>query len=475
LCPPEALACWHEKHGLEEQIAGYQPSDAVRIRMLAAADNEYDLQIDVAADLKDDAVVDRKDDAVVDRKDDAARPYAASVVLSMEAARGATVLGAISPSGQLPVRDLPPPLDDSGAVDIGGVDAWVEKIMASLPPNQLVWMLHATSEHLHHAVLWRGGRGAGGFVRHERAVKTRDELNRAVGGLLAAIGVEGDAMRAKSAGIDEQAIERAIDDISALVRPPQRLIGNLPAGVTRLAVVAGGVLADVPFGALTWPDDEAPLGLRFAVSDLPCLRAREPLEVLSRARRGDRSLLLWPGEVIKPVLPPRGVPLEGDSANLPRLNQKLAEVRPAVVRFDCHGGAPRSAGSQPWLQLAPAGPDGRLTTEAMRKLDLTSCGTLVLGACESGLSEPLGRDERDGFVRAGFVAGAASVVAARWKAEDVTAAVVLNCFSGTSATCPGRRPAAGARCAQDPGAGPGRWGGPGGPRSAGPRRGTSEA
>jgi hypothetical protein len=42
------------------------------------------------------------------------------------------------------------------------------------------------------------------------------------------------------------------------------------------------------------------------------------------------------------------------------------------------------------------------------------------------MSQPVGRGERDGFVRAGFDGGAASAVAARWVADEEAAAVVLH-------------------------------------------------
>lgn len=61
-------------------------------------------------------------------------------------------------------------------------------------------------------------------------------------------------------------------------------------------------------------------------------------------------------------------------------------------------------------------------------MDLRGCGTLVLGACESGMAQRIGRDERIGFARAAFHAGAASVVAARWVAKNEAAATVLDGF-----------------------------------------------
>lgn len=66
--------------------------------------------------------------------------------------------------------------------------------------------------------------------------------------------------------------------------------------------------------------------------------------------------------------------------------------------------------------------------EELQWMDLRGCGILVLGACESGMAQRIGRDERIGFVRAAFHAGAAAVVAARWAADDSVAAIVLDRF-----------------------------------------------
>ena len=73
-------------------------------------------------------------------------------------------------------------------------------------------------------------------------------------------------------------------------------------------------------------------------------------------------------------------------------------------------------------------PDRRLTLSRFESFDPKRCGTLVLGACELGMVKRTGRDERLGFARSGFAAGASAVVAARWATEDVMAAAVLDAF-----------------------------------------------
>src|SRR4029450_10529961 len=61
-------------------------------------------------------------------------------------------------------------------------------------------------------------------------------------------------------------------------------------------------------------------------------------------------------------------------------------------------------------------------------LRLSGCGTLILGACESGMSQRLGRDERLGVAPAALASGAAAVLAARWVAVDAVSATILDGF-----------------------------------------------
>src|SRR5262249_10644279 len=72
--------------------------------------------------------------------------------------------------------------------------------------------------------------------------------------------------------------------------------------------------------------------------------------------------------------------------------------------------------------------DGRLTARRFRDLPPHGCGALILGACESGMSQRLGRDERLGFVRAGLAGGAPAVLAARRAPADPIAQGLLDRF-----------------------------------------------
>jgi hypothetical protein len=164
---------------------------------------------------------------------------------------------------------------------------------------------------------------------------------------------------------------------------------------------------------------------RFATSDLPCLASRRPLAHRSLRRRGQWSLLVSPAAPeLTPAaeLPGRTV-LSGVDARPDRVRGDVPGHH--IVRLDCHGGG---AEGDAWLQLAPDGPAGRLRPRDLRFFDLRGCGTVVLGACESGVGRTVGRDERDGFVRSALHAGAAAVVASRWLAEDPVAATLLDRF-----------------------------------------------
>ncbi len=409
----QAVRCWAAAHDLEEQIAGRQISDTVRVGMLQSVADEHDERIRLAAER-------------AAPRGDAGAPGAAAVaslVVAMEAARGAAILGRILPAEDGRLRQLPNPDDDASAW------AWIRASANHLPRDQAVWLMHATPFRLHHAVLGRH------LLYHVDVDCRRDELAEAVDELA---GCWSEQILESPLGRD--AFDAAAARIAGLIGLAD-VLWHLPPRMRRLALVAGGALADIPFAALpaagrsaaggSRPADARlgpalPLGLRVALSELPCLSARRPLAQRSQTVRGERHLLVSPpAEGITSARGHRGNVLDGDEATPDRLRAALGERRHRQVRLDCHGRYdPRRA----WLQLAPAGPPGRLGPEELQAMDLGGCGTLVLGACESGMATRVGRDERTGFVRAGLHAGAAAVVAARWVAADPVAAAVLDRF-----------------------------------------------
>lgn len=392
-----AVKCWAEAHRLEEHIAGRQITDDNRIRILQAASDEYDERIRAAAEALNEHDAEG----------------AAAIVVAMEAARGAAILGRILPDQAGFARDLPRPSDLDGAW------RWVAKMGAGLPPSQVVWLMHSTPDRVHHAVIGRG------FLHHASVPSVRKRLTAAIDAL----------MRCWS---DENILEKSIADgtFAACLQEVTAEIGldavfpDLSPKVSRIAIVAGEALADIPFAAMKIPGNATPIGLRFALSDLPCLAARLPLYRRSLQLRGDRGLLVRPpSDNLTRATQRDRLMLDSGGSTPAELRAALELHRHRRVRIDSHGRYdPADPTRKSWLELAPGEPDGRLTPEQLQRMDLRGCGTLVLGACESGMAERIGRDERTGFVRAAIHAGAASVVAARWVAEDTVAAAVLDGF-----------------------------------------------
>jgi tetratricopeptide (TPR) repeat protein len=392
-----ATSAWAEAHRLEEHIAARQLTDATRIRMLHAVADEHDERIRAAA-------------AALRRRGVEAT---AAVVVALEAARGSAILGRILPDGAAIARDLPAPSDLIGSW------RWVNAVAGGLPRSQVAWLMHSTPDEVHHALVGRG------FLHHASVPSARHGLEDAIDGLAACWEDQGRLERSIRRGdfdqlLAEVAFRTGIDAV----------LQAIPPGVRRIAVVAGGALSDVPLAGMAVPVASGPIGLRFALSSLPCLSARVPLRRRSRGLRGDEELLVSPpaAGLTAPGHTRRSTVLEGEYATREALQAELEGHRHRRVRIDSHGGFDPANPVQSWLQLAPEGLAGRLAAGDLQSMDLRTCGTLVLGACESGMAQRIGREERMGFVRAAFHGGAAAVVAARWAAEEAAAATVLDGF-----------------------------------------------
>ncbi|MGH3935379.1 MAG: CHAT domain-containing protein, partial [Pseudonocardiaceae bacterium] len=339
----------------------------------------------------------------------------AAIVVAMEAARGAMILDRILPGKVDLVRDLPRPSDLNGAW------RWVSDIADRLAPAQAAWISHSTPDRVHHALVGRG------LLYYVSVPSERKKLTASIDTLMSCWGIK-ETLESSiiggefTASLEEIATQVGIDAVIPKLRHYPR--------IRRIAIVAGGELSDIPFAALTVTGQTTPLGLQFALSDLPCLAARLPLHRRSLRQRGDRLLLVSPpGAGLTPAGGGRArTPLSGARASWGAAQAELGLRRYRQVRIDSHGQHDHDDPAMSWLQLAPEGPAGRLRPEQLQQTDLRRCGTLVLGACESGMAQRIGRDERIGFVRAAVRAGAAAVIAARWRAEDSVAATVLDRF-----------------------------------------------
>ena len=412
---PAALRAAATAREHEDDVAGLQDSDEGRIRMLTGVVTEFDEQVRAAHEDAERGL----------------RFAAASMAVAIEAGRGAAILPRIMPSGAPPGRELPPPGDGPGAW------RWMRRALRGLPRGQTVWLLHVTPTGLHHVLARRWS------LRYEYVGGcTRDDLRARVQALRRCWEAGGEKLVARA-----EEFYGHLHDLATRIGV-DRVVAQLPRRTRRLAIVAGDELSDIPFAALPCPGARPGtrdlLGRRFALSDLPCLAVRQPLRGRARRQRGPGSLLVQPSprlirpvpageqESLTPAAPRRArTVLDRHEATPAALRETLASgVR--TVRIDSHGTF--GADTDPALFLwpvrrtdAPSGA-GDLRPADLETMNLEDTGTLVVGACRSGMATRRGRDERIGFVRSGLLAGTSAVLAARWDAEDASAARLLDAF-----------------------------------------------
>ncbi len=373
-----AAKYWTESHHIEEDIADHQDSPAIKLRMLRAARDEHDGRVLAAARRV--------------RRD--GKKALAALVVAVEAARGATIL--------TEPRDLP------GFTDLRSAQHWLHKVTRHLPRDQVVWMMHATPDQLHHLII---GRGITHLVTDVHVSDLTETIRR---------------LRAWTPRYDPAILGSLLTDLSTLIAL-QDVINALPPKATRIAVVAGDVLADIPLAGLPVPGTRHYLGLTHALSHLPCLSALPPLHRRSGRQRGDRTAIFSPDPNL------RATTAKGERfSEASELENVLEEHRFHRIRIDAHGTHNRRDPNQSWLVFGKE----RVSAQALGCMDFSACGTLVLGACESGMTQQRGRDEKAGFVRSAIAAGAGAVVAARWQAEDEAARKVLDAFDRHLAKLP---------------------------------------
>lgn len=384
--PDQASDRWARAHALEEDLVARQVSDEVRATLLEDIPTEHDERVRVAAEL-----------AVSGPDGVAAVTGVASAIVAMESARGAAILGRIAPDAESSLRRLPPAGDGAAAWE------WLRGIADATARDEAIWIMHARPDRVHHGIVGRG------LVHHVDLPADRGELEK----LVKALRRECNEYRlAQTAGRAQ--VSRLIEQLGAAIGV-ETVLELVPRRVKRLVVIAGGVLSEIPLAALPIKAGSlsVPIVSRFAVSDLPCLSARPLLRQRSVGNRGGRALLVNAFE-----------------ATPEDFERELRRVHYRRVRILGHGQSDAKDASQTWLQFAgkKSDRDGRIHPGRFQQADLRSCGTLMLGACESGMAQRVGRDERTGFVRAGLHAGAASVVAARWIAEVSVTTALLDRF-----------------------------------------------
>jgi tetratricopeptide (TPR) repeat protein len=230
-----AVAYWEGSHRVEEEITGLQAD--TRLRMLRAARDQHDGRVLAAV---------RR----VGRDGVKALP---GLVVAVEAARDATMLDE--------PRDLP------RFTDLPGAKRWLRTAIRHLPRGQVVWMMHATPDQLHHVIIGRR-------VTHVTTDVHISALTEAV-----------HRLKAWKPRYDPVILGRLLVEFAGLIALDD-VLEALPPKTTRIAVVAGGVLADVPLAGLPVPGTKLHLGQTHALSNLPCLSALPQLHRRAQRQRG---------------------------------------------------------------------------------------------------------------------------------------------------------------------------------------------
>jgi tetratricopeptide (TPR) repeat protein len=325
----QAAKCWAESSHTEEEAT----HDIPRLQLLRAVRDEHDSRVLAA----------------VRRVRRDGRKALPGLVVAVEAARSTTIL--------TEPRDLP------GFTDLRSAQRWLRRTTGHLPRDQAVWMMHATPDQLHHVIIGRR-------ITHLTADVHVSELAETIHRIR--------AWKPRHAPAVLGTLLAELADLIAL----EDVLKALPA--SRIVVVAGGVLADIPLAGL--PVNGRHLGLTHALSTLPCLSALPSLHQRALGQRGDEATTFR------------------DPAEAERT---LKEHRFRRVRID-------SSGSE------------RMSAEVLGHMDFSACGTVVLGTAH----------HRAGYARSVITAGAGAVVAARWKPEDDAARKVLDAFDRNLAKLP---------------------------------------
>ncbi|SDJ90300.1 CHAT domain-containing protein [Lentzea albidocapillata subsp. violacea] len=346
-----AAGHWAESHRVEEDLADHRDSPSIKLRMLRVAPDVRDGRVRAAARRA--------------RRD--GRKALAGLVVAVEAAR----------AGPVPTEPRPLP----GFADLRAARRWLAGTTRHLPKDQVVWMMHATPDQLHHVLV--GRRKITHVTTSVHIGDLTDTIRR---------------LKTWKPKYDKAILGALLAELAGLIGL-RDVVAALPPQATRIVVVAGDVLADVPLAGLPVPDTNLFLGMTHALSTLPCLSALRPRQRAARAQRGDEA---------------------ETCEKASQLRRTLEEGRSQRIRIDAQAAHDHMSPDQSWLQFA----DERVSVEALGKMDFSTCGTVVLGACESGV------------VHAVTSAGAGAVVAARWQAEETAARQVLDTFDRHLAKLP---------------------------------------
>jgi len=262
--------------------------------------------------------------------------------------------------------------------------------------------------------------------------------------------------------------EAAVSSLSRILLDPIEGLFEKP----RLLIVADGALSYVPFGALTLPDDDAPLITRLEIVRLPSVSIVPNL----RSQRSKRSFARWVAVVADPVyetddprldtggvLPPHAGGPRTARYDFPRLLAsrreafEIAALAPEgqvqvvtgllasrewvtgadfqdfrVVHFATHGILDDERPALSGLVLSLVDENGKSRDGFLRLNDIYNLklpvDLVVLSACETGLGKEVRGEGLFSLVRGFMYAGAPSVLATSWKVDDEATADLMKLF-----------------------------------------------
>ncbi len=245
---------------------------------------------------------------------------------------------------------------------------------------------------------------------------------------------QADALRHGSAALQrhmgtlQARAEARLRAIHALVWAP---LAGLLGATRRVVIVPHGVLAEVPFAALSAGAGPlfSPLCDSLAVSLAPSVRAahrdlaRQPAKPRCVRAFGESQRLPHAATEASFVagLFAGGQAFVGSAATLPALQAQAQGAD--VLHLACHAEFRSDNPRFSALHLA----DAPLTVDLAEALPLAG-STVVLSACETGRAEASAGDEHLGLVRGFLVAGAARVLASLWPVDDAVTAAFMGCF-----------------------------------------------
>jgi tetratricopeptide (TPR) repeat protein len=116
----------------------------------------------------------------------------------------------------------------------------------------------------------------------------------------------------------------------------------------------------------------------------------------------------------------------------------VRETKPTDILFACHGNYDLNDAHKSKLWFG--GPEGTSFWDLFSELDVTGCRSVILGACESGLTRNEATAEYIGLPAAFHSAGAPYVVGSLWKVNQLATVILvreyLQALSDASCTCP---------------------------------------